>query len=509
MKIFTAEKIREADAYTIRHEPISSIDLMERAAGRLVRWILSNYEKDTPFSIFAGPGNNGGDGWAVARLLWKSGYVNIRFFLVQISEKLSADSEKNRKRLDKETEISVRTITSEKQFPAIQPGEVVIDALFGSGLSRPPEGLAADIIQYLNEQAGEIIAVDIPSGLFAEDNTDHDSRAIIRADHTLSFQFPKLAFFFAENADFVGNWYVLPIQLHPRYIEETETPFHQITPEIAGSLLLSRKKFSHKGTYGHGLLIAGSYGMMGATVLSASAGIRSGAGLITCHVPRMGVDTLQAALPEVLVSIDESDIIFTEHPPLDKYSAVAVGPGLNQKSNTRKALFSLLRDVRVPLVIDADGLNLLAGIENWQDQLPPDTILTPHPKEFERLFGSFPDSYSRLQAQIDFSIAKSCTIVLKGAHTCITFPNGKVWFNITGNPGMATGGSGDVLTGILLGLLTQGYTVEQASILAVYLHGLAGDLALTDSHPNAVIASDITHNIGRALRVIEKTKTRP
>ncbi len=508
MKFFSTENIRKADAYTIANEPVASIDLMERAASQLSEWITGKYSEKQSFLIFAGPGNNGGDGWALARLLWLKGFKNISLFLLDINRSLSPDSEINSKRLKDETAVPVITIKGEKDFPEIKPADTIIDSLFGSGLSRPLDGLSSQLIRYLNTaKKADVIAIDMPSGLFGEDNAGNSEKDILCAGTTLTFQFPKLSFFFPENAKFTGEWHVLPIGLHPEFIEKEATPYHYLTEGDAVKLLKIREKFSHKGTFGHALLIAGSYGMMGAAVLSARATLRAGVGLLTVHTPRLGVEIVQTSIPEALLSIDESDLFFSEHPSLEKYSAVGIGPGISQKSNTKKAVAGLLQSVKMPVIIDADGLNSLSSIENWQDLLPDQCILTPHPKEFERLFGAFTDSYSRMQFQKKFSQSNKCVIVLKGAHTCITTPDGKAWFNTSGNPGMATGGSGDVLTGMILGLLAQGYSGTASAMLGVYLHGLAGDLSARCYGQYGLIASDIIDNIGYAFCVIEKKKT--
>ncbi len=508
MKVFLANQIRAADAYTIAQEPVSSVDLMERAARGCAEWLVMKYDKERRIVVFVGPGNNGGDGWALARILWERGYTKIKLYLVRITNSLSPDSEHNRKRLEQETQVSIAEISNAENFPKIDKKDVIIDALFGSGLSRPISGLAEEFIHYINKQREvEVISVDLPSGLFPEDNSQNIPQNIIQATFTLSFQFPKLAFFFAENEDFVGSWELIPIGLHQVFITREATDYNFCALNEMAKLLRSRKKFSHKGTFGHGLMIAGSYGMMGAAVLAAKAAIHAGAGLITAHVPRMGVDIIQVAVPESLVSIDESDILFTEHPPLEKYSAIGIGPGLNQKTNTKKAVSNLLNDIQVPCVIDADGINILSQIDDWQTIIPENCILTPHPKEFERLFGNFEDSYSRLKAQMEYSQKRKCVVVLKGAHTCVTSPDGKAWFNTTGNPGMATGGSGDVLTGIILGLLAQGYSTFEASLLGVYIHGLAGDIAIRSTSEHSLTASKIIESVGIAFKTIKENKT--
>lgn len=505
-KLFTSAQIRKIDAFTIENEPVCSIDLMERAASSISIWITGRFPKTTSFILFAGPGNNGGDTYALARLLYLNGFRKLSVFSVQVSSQISPDSAVNRKRLIEQTEIPVKEILSEKNFPILDEDDIILDGLFGSGLSRPLEGLPAKLVQFLNNSPSDIIAIDIPSGLFGEDNKNNISENIVKAQYTLTFQFPKLSFFFPENDDYVGEWHILEIGLHKDFISHEPTPYNYISPDDMRNRLLGRKKFSHKGNYGHALLIAGSYGMMGAAILSARAAVRAGTGLLTTHIPRIGVDVIQQSIPESLVSIDSSETQFSHYPQLNNYTAIGIGPGIGKDPRTKEGLMELLQEVYMPLVIDADGLNLLSTIHEWKEKLPEQTILTPHPKEFERLFGVFNDSYARLQAQINFSKKQKCIVVLKGAHTCITSPDGNVWFNMTGNPGMAKGGSGDVLTGLILGLLAQKYSATDAAMLAVYLHGVAGDISAQQSGQHAMTPSDIIDNIGKAFNVIEEKK---
>jgi ADP-dependent NAD(P)H-hydrate dehydratase / NAD(P)H-hydrate epimerase len=507
MKFFTCNQIKTIDAYTIANEPIASINLMERAAGELSDWIVKRFQKEDPFKIFVGPGNNGGDGLALARILYKKGYSDVRVYLLWVSDKLSPDAEINRKRLLSESQVIIHTIESELNFPAIDSRDLIVDGLFGSGLSRPLSGLSANLVQYINGvQKRAVISIDIPSGLFGEDNSGNTLSNVIKSDYTLSFEFPKLSFFFAENAETVGHWQVLPIGLYPGFIKNEPTRFNYIREEDIIARLKPRQKFSHKGTYGHGLMIAGSYGMMGAAVLSTKAALRSGAGLITAHVPVCGVEIMQVAAPESLISTDKNKNFITDCPVLDRFSSIAVGPGLNKKEDTGKALMKLLTQCKVPVVIDADALNILSETEDWQNLIPQGCILTPHPKEFERLLGKFSDSYTRLRAQLNFSREKKCIIIFKGAHTCITTPDEQVWFNTSGNPGMATGGSGDVLTGLIMGLVAQGYSVTDASVIGVYIHGASGDIAAGVNGQYGMNASDIINNIGTVFNVLENKK---
>lgn len=503
-KIFKAEQIRKMDAYTIENEPISSVNLMERASKALCSWIRKNFRKDTQFLFLIGPGNNGGDGCALARLLFHHGYENIRFYVLKITDKLSPDSEINRQRLIEETDIKIKEITTEENFPFISGDDWIIDALFGSGLTRPLDGLAGELVEYVNEsEAIGVISIDIPSGLFGEDNSNNSPLNIIEADFTLTFQLPKLSFYFSDNEDYIGEWTTLPIGLHPDILESEPSPYRTLTKDELYERILYRSRFSHKGTFGHALIIAGSYGMMGASVLATRAAIRSGAGLVTAHVPRLGYEIMQNSVPEAVVSIDESDLMFTGVKDLDNYTAICVGPGINKKTNTSRALIDLLEEAKVPLLIDADGLNILAEHKNWLENLPEGTILTPHPREFDRLTKEHDSHYDRFISQQVFSKEYNVIIVLKGAHTSISTPGGEVWFNSSGNPGMAKGGSGDVLSGIIASLLAQHYSPIDAALIGVYIHGLAGDIALKSLGYHALTPSDIIRKLGKAFKKIE------
>jgi hydroxyethylthiazole kinase-like uncharacterized protein yjeF len=502
MKIFTAEQVRKIDSYTIENEPIASIDLMERASVQITSWLVEMFDNSHPFLFLIGPGNNGGDGLAVARMLREKNYL-VEVMLIRISEKLSADARINLDRLRQMPGIKIREVEEVSTPITADTGTIVVDAIFGSGLKRRVGGLARDVITHVNALPNLRIAIDIPSGLFGEDNTDNDRNAIFKSDFTLALQAPSLSFFFAENQAYVGNWDVLPIGLHPKILEEEESAWHYIHDRHASNLLKPRMKFAHKGTFGHCLLVAGCYGMMGAAVLAARACLRSGTGLVTGHVPRFGYKILQTTVPEALISIDESDIIFTGVPGLEPFSAVGIGPGLGCKPNTGRAILELIKTVKVPLVMDADALNLLSAHPEWIALLPEDTIITPHPREFERLAGKAENGYARVRMQIDFARRHKIFVVLKGAHTSIACPDGSCWFNTTGNPGMATAGSGDVLTGIILSLLGQGYLPRDAAILGVYLHGLAGDLASEAFSEESLIAGDIIEYLGNAFRYIK------
>jgi NAD(P)H-hydrate epimerase len=503
MKLFCTDQIKEIDKFTINEEPVASIDLMERAATQLLRWFLPRFERTRRVFIFAGPGNNGGDGLALARLLESNRY-NPEIFYVDFTKKTSEDWKTNMHRLKAEKNVRVNYLTTAEPFPLISSDDIIIDSVFGSGLTRKPEGLARDIIKLINQVGATVISIDIPSGMFGENNTDNDYDSIVIAHFTLSFQFPKISFMFAENAPFLGEWIILPIGLSANAIRNTQSPYYYCQKSDVLSLLKSRNKFDHKGTFGHGLLFAGSSGKMGATVLGAKAALRTGIGLITCHVPMGGASIIQSALPEAMVQQDRNEKHLSEMCNTDSYSAVGIGPGLGTEPESQRTLYKLLTECNKPLVIDADGLNILSLNKEWYPVIPEGAILTPHPKEFERLAGITDNSYSRLKRQIEFSEEHKCVIVLKGAHTSVTTSDGKVFFNSTGNPGMATAGSGDVLTGILLSLLAQGYTPENAAVLGVYLHGLAGDIAAENLCYESIIASDIINYLSAAFKRIRE-----
>jgi len=498
MKIFRAEQVREIDTYTIKNEPIRSIDLMERAAMRLTGWYVRHYHIDRKVAIFAGPGNNGGDALAIARMLADRQY-RVECCLLHFG-KLSEDCAINLQRLKEQGLVVLLEVGEQDELPELLKSDVVVDGIFGSGLSRKVSGLPARAIEHINNNAGTVIAIDIPSGLFGEDNSDNDYDKVIRATHTITFQFPFLSFFFDLNESHVGHMRVHDIKLHPQAIEDMETDYRTIELEEIRSLLPRRSKFAHKGTFGHALMISGCYGMMGAALLAGESCLRSGTGLVTLHVPKFGYSIVQSAFPEAIVSLDQSDILFSEPPELSLYSAIGIGPGLGCKPNSGKGLKMLLERVEVPLVIDADGLNILAQHPEWYEILPEGCILTPHPKEFDRLAGESTSSYDRHLKQREFATKHKVVVVLKGAHTGIASPDGAYWLNTTGNPGMATGGSGDVLTGLITGLLAQGISPLNAALTGVYLHGLAGDLAAEASSEEALIAGDMNLYLGEAFR---------
>jgi ADP-dependent NAD(P)H-hydrate dehydratase / NAD(P)H-hydrate epimerase len=498
MKILNAQQIRDWDAYTIQHEPIASIELMERASNAFCDWLQNKFppHPSTPIiHIFCGPGNNGGDGLAVARILGQRFY-DVKVYRCHLSEGFSADHLTNLERLPKYDKIPVLDLFENDVFPNIPSHEIVIDAILGTGINRPLDGYWGKFLTHLSAHPGPKIAIDTPSGLNVDGKT---TGPCFHADYTLSFELPKLAFLLPDNEPAVGNWEIRSIGLHPDYLNKVSTPYYYIDEKLLQGVLKKRPRHAHKGLFGHALLIAGSYGMVGAALLSGRAILRSGAGLLTIHAPSCAYPILQMGLPEAMVSVDRHQFNFSEFPPLDKYAAVGIGSGLGQKEHSLRPLEDFLREIaQKPLVVDADALNIIAA-QGWQYRLPQGCIITPHPKEFTRLFGQTSNDFETLQLQQQKSSEHSIFIIRKGAFTVLTTPDGKVYFNSTGNPGMATAGSGDVLTGVLTGLLAQGYAPETAACLGIYLHGLAGDLAAESLGHEALLAGDIVDKLGRAF----------
>ncbi|MEO1052664.1 MAG: NAD(P)H-hydrate dehydratase [Bacteroidota bacterium] len=501
MKMLDAEQTRKADAYTIEHEPIASIDLMERASVAFTNWFVRNFNPQQTVAIFCGTGNNGGDGLAVARLLLERQY-QVNVFVVSTSGRSSADFDTNRSRLKGLTQI--HEIRDVSDWQGVLNAGIVIDALFGSGLARPITGLYADVIHKLNQSDATRVSVDIASGLYVDHHTD--AGAIFEPHYTVSFQIPKLSCLLPQNDRYVGDWYVVDIGLNQSFIEQQDTPYIWLDMAMIRRLFLPRSpraRHSHKGTYGKAIIMAGSMGKMGAAALCAKAALRTGLGLLTLHIPECGYQIMQSTVPEAMASTDAGEAYISEVPDLAVYDAIGVGPGIDQQRQTVEMLERLLKRSDKPLVLDADALNIIAAHRHLLEVVPSHSILTPHPKEFERLVGSSKNDFERLDLLQRFSDRYNLYVVLKGAYTAIATPDNQVFFNSTGNPGMATGGSGDVLTGTITSLLAQGYEPKDAALFGVFLHGLSGDKALAEIGEEALIASDIIDYIPAAFKEIK------
>jgi hydroxyethylthiazole kinase-like uncharacterized protein yjeF len=497
MKLLSAIQARDWDQYTILHEPIASIDLMERAATKCVEWLEQHQYTGKHFIIFCGKGNNGGDGLAIARMLAEQKKF-VTVYILESGHKGSEDFQINLTRLQQSSHKDIHFIQTETAFPILPSQAIIIDALFGSGLSRPLEGITSKLVEHINHSGCEIIAIDISSGLFVDASSK--GNAVIKATHTLSIHTFKPAFLMAENAAFIGHVHIIDIGLMPEFLSTVSINKELVDEALIRSIYKPRDPFAHKGNFGHSLLVAGSYGKMGAAVLAAKACLRSGVGLITCHIPQCGYTVLQTALPEAMVVTDfNSSFITSIESDLSKYNVIGIGPGTGTAKETRVALKQLLQQFKKSVVIDADGLNCLSMEKELLGLLPPHSVLTPHPKEFERLFGECNNDFERIERALVNAKSLNCVIVLKGHHTFIATPSGRGYFNTTGNAGMATAGSGDVLTGILTGLLAQGYSSVDAALLGVYLHGAAGDIAAEEFSEEGTVAGDITACLGKAF----------
>lgn len=486
LKILSAAQIKALDAYTIEQGSIASIDLMERACRAFVNWFVEHFDNRNRIGIVCGTGNNGGDGLGVARMLRDRGFI-VKVWVIRGTAPETADFKTNFEQAVK-NKVEMFEISGSTSGELFNECEILVDAVFGTGLSRRPEGIYADVIRRINSTPGKRVAIDIPSGLMADKVSEEP---IVRADYTVSFQLPKLSFLLPQSYPYVGDWTLVDIGLSKEFIRQADTTCFYLNQKDPRKILRVRSKFDHKGNFGHSLLIAGSLGKMGAAILSSRAALRAGTGLLTVHVPACGYTALQIAVPEAMVSVDDNENVYADELDSDKFSVIGVGPGIGTSPHTVKALGMILRNFRKPMVIDADALNILSENRELLQVIPAGSILTPHPKEFERISGKWQNDFERLELQRKMASDLKSVIVLKGAHTSIAAPDGKVYFNSTGNPGMATAGSGDVLTGILTGLLAQHYEPIQAAQLGVFLHGLAGDLAIPEMGINSLIASDI------------------
>ncbi|MBN09266.1 MAG: bifunctional ADP-dependent NAD(P)H-hydrate dehydratase/NAD(P)H-hydrate epimerase [Flavobacteriaceae bacterium] len=496
LKILSVSQIRKADNYTIVNEPIKSIDLMERAADRCFKWITDRYDKSVIFYVFCGTGNNGGDGLAISRMLNSLDY-KCKCYELELGNSFSEDYIINKKRLG----FSSKSIKKIKDFPEIPKSSktIIIDSILGTGVNRKSTGLIKDVISKINEIGVGVISIDIPSGLFSEDNFLNDNEGIINSNHILCFESPKLSFVLPENNQRINKFHVLDIGLNKDFIKALISPYYYITKGYLEKKLKQRKKFDHKGSFGHLLLVSGSKGMMGAAILASQGALKSGVGLLSVLSPKCGEHILQTSVSEATLEENDGENYLKGSYDLN-YDCIGIGPGIGKNSKTKEFFISLLKKVKKPLVIDADALNIISGEKKLLDEIPNNSILTPHPKEFERIVGKWKSDIEKLQILRDFSKKYKLICVLKGANTSIALPDGRIFFNSTGNPGMATAGSGDILTGIIGSLLAQGYSPETSSKLGVFIHGMSGDFARDYLGEISMTASDIQDFISKAFK---------
>ncbi|MCH4156660.1 MAG: NAD(P)H-hydrate dehydratase [Muribaculaceae bacterium] len=502
MKIFTTDEIRKIDDYTIEHEEVTVTELIDRAASAVACEIISRWRPNKRFVVFAGPGNNGGDALAVAKILIEQGYkVEVFLFNVPTSH-LSKGCNDKRDKLLEIGNVDFKEIVNEFEPPYLSKNDVVIDGLFGTGLKEPLKGGFTSLVQYINESGAFVVSIDVPSGMFGEWNVSNDRRNIVRANLTLAFQFKRLAFFLPENAELVGECKVLDIELSQEAIAATKTDYYLMESHDVKYFLRPRPAFSNKYDFGSGLIVAGSYGMMGAAILTASAAMRAGIGIVSVHSPRCGMTPIQTGVPEAIFDADKHDILTTGIKLQHKYSAIAIGPGIGTNDLTVNALEEFLKNVKQPCILDADALNCIASRPMLLNSIPPMSVLTPHSGEFDRLFGAQLNEEMRLSKAIELAKYYRVIIVLKGHNTMTVRPDGVVYINSTGNQGMATAGSGDVLTGIITAFAAQGYNMELSAAIGVFVHGLAGDMACEEQGAYGMTASDIIAHIGHAIKQI-------
>ena len=502
MYILSPQQTANVDKATIKNKGITSVNLMETAATSCFQWLHNNLQgKNISIHVFCGIGNNGGDGLVIARHLHKHNY-RVNCYVVNFSSKRTEEFVVNYNRL---TEIGLNPIelNNENDFPEIESNDVVVDAIFGNGLSRNPEGFTKKLIQYINTKNVFTLAIDIPSGLFG-DRSVTDPATVLKASHILTFQTPKLAFLLPENKDYVNSWEVIDIGLDQNYIESLKPKTHYTTITDVISLYKTRNKWDHKGTYGHSLIIGGSYGKMGSVTLASKAALKIGSGLVSAYIPKCGYTILQISVPEAMVEVDTDDELiyfnFKTNP-----TVIGIGPGMGTAEKTAQGFENFIKDNKLPLVIDADAINLLSKNQLLLNYLPKNAILTPHPKELERLIGAWKNDYEKLEKVSEFSKKHSVILVIKGAHTVVVKDDER-YFNATGNPALATGGSGDVLTGMITGFIAQGYEPLNAAILGVYLHGKTADIAIKVTGYETFTATTIFEYLAAAILEISNKK---
>lgn len=511
MKILTGTQHAELDRYTIENEHIESIDLMERASEALADEIISRWDNKRTVFVFAGAGNNGGDGLAVARLLVDEGY-RVVVYLFNVKGTLSVDCEINRDRLIDMMEadesvckrLVLKEISQGFDFPRVRPQDIVVDALFGTGLRSSLSGGFAVVARKINATKAHVVSIDVPSGLMCEDNAFIDRNVVVHAELTLTIGLPKLAFLLPENEQCTGEWKVLDIGLSEEWIEQASTPYSILEKNEIRELLHQRSAFAHKGTMGHALLVAGSYGMAGASILASKACLRSGIGKLSLHTCAANNAILQTSVPETIILPDKNSRHISEAVDMQRYQAVGIGPGIGQDELTEQTVKQYVAMASEPLVIDADALNILGNHRDWISHIPTGSILTPHVKELEGIVGSCSNSFERLGKAVDLATQCHIYVIVKGHYTAICTPHGKVRFCPLGNAGMATPGSGDVLTGILTGLLAQGYTPGEASMIGVWLHAAAGDAAAEELTEECMLAGDIISHMPHAYRQLKQ-----
>jgi len=487
LPLLTSAQIREADAYTIANEPIASIDLMERASKAFVGWFVNHFpDKKQAISVYCGTGNNGGDGLAIARMLDDHQFKNLDVKIARFSEKATDDFNTNLKKIQ-QTKVHLSEIGEGETLPE-EFGEVIIDALLGSGLNKPLSGDYKRLVDDLNGLKRTVVAVDVPTGLFTDGEMPTDG-VVLKADLVITFQAPKISFLLPESGPYIKCWEVVNIGIDEKFVQSLDSPYQAVEEKDIRKMLKPRHRFSNKGTYGHALIVAGQPETMGAALLCASACVYTGAGLTTACVPQSGLTALNSYMPEIMAIVRHNQ----EIPEIewDKFNTMGIGPGLGKDQYALDLMIHILTNYKKPIVIDADALNLLSAHKEFWNVVPENSVLTPHMKEFDRLFGEHENWWQRIQTGIKKAKDHQLYILLKNDHTIIITPQGKVYFNTTSNPAMASGGMGDVLTGIITSLLAQRYSPKDACIIGAYIHGKAGDELALPNRANVVLPGQV------------------
>lgn len=507
MKILTNQEIGQIERSTLYAQNISPVELVERAAGALAAKIRTLCNRDVPLIFLAGWGGNGADALEVARLMSLEGYRPVVYLFNIGGNKLNDVCREMRNRLSTAPNATLVEVTGSQTFrwPEISVDSVIVDGLFGAGLNRELPRTFQLLAQNINQSGAMVISIDIPSGLMSEWNGSASRAHMIHADVTLTIEFPRLAFMLGDNAEVVGDWSVVKIGYDPTAVKKAPFTYFLVDRQLVKSHLKERKKFSSKFDYGHAIIFAGCRGMFGAAVLTARGALRAGAGKVTVHSASDCGNILQSSTPSAMFEADSRSQVISAMPLSSKYNAIGVGPGIGKAEETIVAFEKLAKAASaasIRMVVDADALNIIAKRPNILNYLPALSVLTPHAGEFDRLFGKSESDEERLKKAIRCAEDYNLIIVLKGHNTAIIRPDGKIMFNSTGTPAMATAGSGDVLTGVITGLMASGLRSELAAFVGVYAHGLAGEIAAATNGQYGVTAEDIAANIGVAIKQI-------
>jgi len=495
LPLLTASQIREADAYTIANEPIASIDLMERASKAFVGWFINHFpDKKQSITVYCGTGNNGGDGLAITRILNDHHYKALNIKIARFSDKVTDDFNVSLKRIQ-QTEIPLLEIGPGEALPD-ENSQVIIDALLGSGLNKPLEGDYKKLVNHINNLHKTVVAVDVPTGFFTDGEVPPDAD-VLKADLVITFQQPKINFLLPESGPYIKCMEAVNIGIDEKFVQSLNSPYQAVEEKDIRRLLKPRHRFSNKGTYGHALIVAGQAETMGAALLCSAACAYAGSGLTTACVPQSGLTALNSYLPEIM-AIVRHDL---EPPKIewDSFNTMGIGPGLGKDEEALALFKDILTNYHKPIVIDADALNLLATHKELWTKIPENSVLTPHMKEFDRLFGEHKSWWQRMQTGIKKAKDLKLYILLKNDYTLIITPGGKVYFNSTSNPAMASGGMGDVLTGIITSLLAQKYSSEEACIIGAYVHGKAGDELALPNRMNVVLPGQLAARLPHTM----------